>query len=451
LIGALSSIVGAQHVVTDPDVIASHCVDWTGRFRGGTTAVIRPANTAEVAAVVRCCIDHHVAIVAQGGNTGLVGGGVPLHGEVVVHLGRMNRVLAVDPVAASVQAQAGATIAAVHAAARQIGMRYAVDFGARDSATIGGSVATNAGGINFVRFGGTRDQLLGIEAVLGNGEVIRDVRALGKDNTGYWLPGLFCGSEGTLGIITEVVMRLRPLPEETVTALVGFGSTSTAVAAAQRWVAQLPEIEAVEYVTGAGVRLVCDVTGAAMPDGGAAAYVLVEAAGERGVVDRLGSVVGGDDGTLAVAVADGDAARTRLWRLREEHTAAINTLGPPHKLDVTVPQTVLAEFIDSVESVVHALRPTAAVWLFGHLGDGNIHVNITGLDAEDDAADHAVLRFVSELGGSISAEHGIGTAKVAALSLRRSPAELAAMRSIKQALDPHGVLNPHALLASADP
>jgi FAD/FMN-containing dehydrogenase len=390
-----------------------------------------------------------VPIVPQGGNTGLVGGGVPLHGEVVVNLGRMRAVLAVDASASTVHAQAGATLGAVQDAARSVGLRYAVDFGARGSATIGGTVATNAGGVNFLRFGGTRQQVLGIEAVLGSGEVVRDVRALGKDNTGYWLPGLLCGSEGTLGIITEVVVRLWPEPDHRVTALVGFSSSSHAVAAAQRWAVAVDDIEALEYMTAAGVALVSRIADIAPPAGDAAAYVLVEAAGDAVVADRIAGIVGADTGTVSVAVAESEARRAALWRYRDEHTPAINTVGVPHKLDVTVPPSGLAAFLDEVPVVVTALRPEATVWLFGHIGDGNVHVNITGLDINDHVADDAVLAMVARIGGSISAEHGIGTAKIAALGLRRTEAELAAMRAIKTALDPAGVLNPHALLRAA--
>lgn len=458
LLDALRAAVGGEHMVTDADVRAGYEVDWTGRFRGSTPAVVRPGSVREVAAVVTACRQHGHPLVVQGGNTGLVGGATPLHGELVVSLRRLGAVGPVDVAARQMRAEAGATLADVQRAAAAHGLRYTVDLGARDSATIGGTVATNAGGLNYVRFGGTREQLLGVQAVLGTGAVIDDLAGLGKDNTGYWLPGLLCGSEGTLGIVTAVQLRLRPMPAETVTALVAFGSVAEAVEAGQRWAAELDDVEALELMLADGVELVGRVAGLQAPCAGvdAEAYLLVECAGRAGVVDRVSAQL--DQGTVSgivdVAVATDATRRAALWRYREEHTPSIATLGVPHKMDVTVPLGRLTEFLGGVRAVVAGRAEGVRVWLFGHLGDGNIHVNVTGLDGpqldgewlEDQHVDDAVLAYVAELGGSISAEHGIGNAKVGALHLRRSPAEVATMRAIRVALDPDGVLNPHALL-----
>lgn len=455
LLGALRTAVGTEHVLIDADQRAGYEVDWTGRFRGATPAVVRPGSLHEVAAVVAACRNHGQPLVAQGGNTGLVGGATPLHGEVVVSLARLSTVGPVDVAARHLRAEAGATLAAVQRAAAAHGLRYAVDLGARDSATIGGTVATNAGGSNYVRFGGTREQLLGVQAVLGTGDVIDDLAGLGKDNTGYWLPGLLCGSEGTLGIVTAVQLRLHPRPAETVTALAAFDSVATAVDAGSRWGAELDEVEALELMLADGMDLVCRVTGARLPFVGVAAeaFVLVECAGPPGAADRLAAQLDGigGSGVVDLAVATDSSRRAALWRYREDHTPSIATLGVPHKMDVTVPLRRLTEFLGGVHAVVAAAAgpgERAAVWLFGHLGDGNIHVNVTGVDPEDQRVDDAVLAYVAGLGGSISAEHGIGKAKVGALHLRRSGDELSAMRAIRAALDPDRVMNPHALLPS---
>ena len=443
----LVDVVGAPHVVTDAEVLAPHVVDWTGRFRGHTAAMVRPGSTVEVAGVLDVCRRHHVAIVPQGGNTGMVGGSVPLAGELVLSTRRLDHVGPVDLAAEQLTAGAGATVEAVQHAAAAAGLRYAVDFGARGSATIGGSIATNAGGINLLRHGGTREQLVGVEAVLGTGDVISRLAGLVKDNTGYDLARLLCGSEGTLGVVTAARLRLVDAPDHTVTALVGFDTIAHAVDAVSAWRRATDVLDAAEIVLDAGVELVSTAFGYAPPfERPSAVYVLVEASAHDDPTGRLGDLVAAAVGVEQVAVADDAARRSALWRFREEHTAAIGTLGVPHKFDVTVPIGRLAEFMRDVPHVVTAVEPTATTWQFGHVGDGNIHVNVTGAAPEAEALDEQVLRFVVACGGSISAEHGIGTAKARWLPLDRSHGELAAMRAIKRALDPDGILNPGVLL-----
>ena len=440
-------VVGPAHVLVDADTRAGYEVDWTGRFRGSTPAVVRPADAAEVAAVLALCREHGVAIVAQGGNTGMVGGSVPLHGEIVMSLRRLQRIDPVDVAARQVSVGAGVTVADVQAAASAAGLRYAVDFGARATATIGGSIATNAGGINVLRYGGTREQLVGIEAVLGTGDRIERMGGLVKDNTGYHFPSLLCGSEGTLGIVTAGRLRLVNRYELAATALVAFDSIADAVDAVGMWSCTLDSLEAAEIVLDAGVRLVCGVLGLAAPfDRPWPAYVLVEAAGHDDPMDDLADAVAGVASVRDVAVATDGLRRQALWRLREEHTASIATVGVPHKFDVTLPMHALAEFLDGVPARVTASAAGARTWLFGHVGDGNIHVNVTGLAPDDERIDDVVLTYVAELHGSISAEHGIGTAKAQWLHLSRSSAEISAMRAIKRALDPDGLLNPAVLL-----
>lgn len=444
----LAEVVGDRFLVTDPDVLAPHVVDWTGRFRGHTTAMVRPGSTAEVAGVLDICRRHGVALVPQGGNTGMVGGSVPLAGELVLSTRRLDHVDEVDLAAKQLTAGAGATVETVQRAAAAAGLRYAVDFGARGSATVGGSVATNAGGINLLRYGGTREQLVGVEAVLGTGDVVSRLSGLVKDNTGYHLPGLLCGSEGTLGIVTAARLRLVDHHEHTVTALVGFGSAAVAIDAVSAWRRVTDVLDAAEIVLASGVELVAAAFGYPMPfDRPSEVYVLVEASAHDDPTGLLADLVASAPGVEQVAVADDPARRAALWRYREEHTAAINTVGVPHKFDVTVPISALAGFMASVPRVVAEVEPDARTFLFGHVGDGNLHVNVTGAEPDADVLDERVLRHVVACGGSISAEHGIGTAKARWLSLDRTAAELAAMRAIKRALDPAGILNPAVLLA----
>jgi len=443
----LRRIVGESHVVTDRDRCASFERDWTGRFVGTTPAVVRPGSAAEVEAVVALARRHRRALVPQGGNTGLVGGSVPLAGEVVVSTTRLDTLGAIDELTGQVTVGAGVTLATVQDEAAAAGLRYAVDLGARDRATVGGTVATNAGGVHVLRHGPTRAQLAGIQAVLGTGALVSHLGGLTKDNTGYDLAQLLCGSEGTLGIVTAVRLRLIPAPASTVTALVGFGSVARAVDAVAQLVRTVPELEVAELLLDDGLDLVCTTIGLPPPlPARYPAYVVLEAAGRRDPSAALAAAVLDlvDDEAVAVAIEPG--RRADLWRYREEHTPVINTIGPPHKLDVTLPLPALAAFIGDVPGVVRTVDPGARTWLFGHVGDGNVHVNVTGVDPGDEGVDDAVLRLVAERGGSISAEHGIGTAKRPWLGLARSAAELDAFRAIKAALDPDGIMNPNVLV-----
>jgi FAD/FMN-containing dehydrogenase len=451
---ALADVVGDAHVATDPEITRGYCVDWTGRYVGASPAVVRPSSTAEVAAVIGICREHGVAVVAQGGNTGLVGGGVPLVGELVLSLTRMASVANVDLVAGQVTAQAGSTIAQVQAAAgaSSSGLTYAVDLASRASATVGGTIATNAGGLRVVRFGDTRAQLLGIEAVLGDGSVVSHLGGLPRDNTGYDLAGLLAGSEGTLGIVTAARLRLVPVQPFRTTALLGFTSAFTAIDAVVGLRRTAPSIEALELFFRSGLELVCEMAGlqpplASLPD----AYLLVESSGPADPTDELSSAVSALVGVTDAAVTSDGPRRRALWQYRELHTEAISRVGIPHKLDVAIPLRALADFLVEVPHVVASVAPEARVFLFGHAADGNVHVNITGIPVDDLAVDDAVLRSVAERGGSISAEHGIGSAKRKWLHLNRSAAELAAMIAIKRALDPDGILNPNVLLSPVVP
>ncbi len=438
----------AAAVVTDPDRTASHVTDWTGRWHGHTPAVVRPRSTEDVRVIVQSARVHGVALVPQGGNTGLVGGSVPHAGEVVVDLRGLDHLGPIDVAARQVTVGAGVTLAAVARHAGAAGLAPGIDLASRDTATIGGMVATNAGGLHVLRYGAMRAQVLGVEAVLGTGAVVAaNLGGLVKDNTGYDLPGLLCGSEGTLGIVTAVRLRLVPRLVARVAALLGFGTVDEAVAALAV-LRDLPDLHAVEVVLDRGLRLVADHLGVRPPlDPLAPCALLVELAGATEVLtqlssalDRLGSSV------TASAVADDDAGRARLWRWREAHSEAAAALGIVHKADVTLPLSVLAAFVDEVPALVEAASPGATTLLYGHLGDGNVHVNVVGPAPDDEAALDAVLELVVARGGSVSAEHGIGVAKRAWLVRQRGAAAVDAMRAIKSALDPDGVLNPGVLL-----
>jgi FAD/FMN-containing dehydrogenase len=447
LLATLRDAIGPSHVITDPDRTAAAARDWTGRFVGHTDAVVRPGTTEEVAAVVRACGESGVAIVPQGGNTGLVGGGVPLAGELVLSLTRLIGLGPIDTSALQVTVGAGATLADVQRLAAGHDLAYGVDLAARETATIGGTIATIAGGVHVLRFGATRQQVLGVTAVLGDGSIVSHLAGLVKDNTGYDLAGLLCGSEGTLGIVTEARLRLVPRYEEVVVALVALDDVATAVDLVAQVRRSLASLSAAELFFDPGMQLVCASQQLAPPFPAAhPVYVLLEAMDHRDPTDALAVTLQQLAGVRDVAVARDRARREQLWSYRELHTLAINTLGPPHKLDVTLPHGSLARFVGEASTAVMAVEPAATVWMFGHVGDGNVHVNVTGVGPDNPAVDDVVLDLVAHHGGSISAEHGIGTAKKPWLHLNRSPSEIAAFRHIKNALDPHGILNPGALL-----
>jgi FAD/FMN-containing dehydrogenase len=314
-------------------------------------------------------------------------------------------------------------------------------------------VATNAGGNRVLRYGPMRHQVVGVEVVLADGSVLSHLGGLLKDNTGYDLAGLLVGSEGTLGVVTAARLRLVPRDTERTTAVLALRSVADAVEVAARLRDRLASLDAVEGIVQASLSLVADVLGlvppfAALPP----VALLVEVAGRADPTDELAGAVGAlGERVVDAVVATDDAARRRLWAWREGVAEAVARTGIPHKLDVTLPLARLDEFATRVPDVAATAAPGARCYLFGHLGDGNLHVNVLGVAPDDERVDDAVLRLVVELGGSISAEHGIGTAKQPWLALQRSAAELAAMAAIKHALDPAGVLNPHALLGVSPP
>src|ERR1700761_6215968 len=436
LLRSLAAIVGEPHVLTG-DATAGYAVDWTGRFAGHAPAVVRPRDTAEVAAVLALCTDAGLPVVPQGGNTGLVGGGVPRHGEVVLSLNRLNQLGPVDHEAAQVTAGAGITLRQV--ADADPGLDLGILIASRDSATVGGAVATNAGGLRVLRFGPMRAQLRGIEAVLADGTVVSHLAGLVKDNTGYDYPSLLAGSEGTLAVITAARLRLVPRLRDTVTALAGVSGLDEVHALAQRAVREVPGLVSAEFFTRTGLDILVAHAGLAPPlPGPTAADLLLEASGP-GALDDLAALIGDLPAAVGVSAAD----RRRLWSYRERHPEAAGFLGVPIKLDVSVPAAHWVRLASEVAAVVGAADPGARVITFGHVADGNVHVNIVPAAAADGRHEDAVFSFVASLGGSISAEHGIGALKAPWLHLARSAAERGLFARIRAAFDPARTLHPH--------
>lgn len=449
LADALRMIVGEAHVIDDRSVVASYESDWTGRFSGHACCVVRPASTAQVVEVVRVCASAGAAICIQGGNTGMVGGSVPVDEAVLLSLLRLAEIEPVDTVAGQVTVGAGATLASLQQVVRAEGLDVGVDFAARESCTIGGMVATNAGGERVLRYGTMRAQVVGIEAVFADGAVLSRLAGLPKDNTGYDVVSLLAGSEGTLAAITRLRLRLVPLLSARAVALVAVAGTAEAVAlvAAMRATSSL---EAAELFYSNGLALVRDHTRAPAPFAVAhPAYLLFECAGRDDPTDELLAALDLAGGLVLDAVVASDArGRAALWSYRESHTESISAVGVPVKLDVAVPLASFAEVCAALPGVVATVAPDARTILFGHVNEGNLHVNVLDALEADEAVTDAVLHLVASYGGSISAEHGVGRAKRDWLSLSRSAEEIAVMRAIKTALDPTGLLNPGVLFES---
>ena len=436
LLREFASVVGDAHVLTG-DATAGYAVDWTGRFRGHTPAALRPADTGEVAAVLGLCREAGVPVVPQGGNTGLVGGGVPRHGEVVLSLARLDRLGPVDADAAQVTAGAGVSLQRVADAdpALDLGVLIA----SRGSATAGGAIATNAGGLRVLRYGPMRAQVRGVTAVLADGTVVSHLAGLVKDNTGYDYPGLLAGSEGTLAVVTAARIQLVPRPAGLVTVIIGLGGPGEAHELAREALRTVRGLLSAEYFTRAGLDVLAEHAGL-VPPLQAPAFLLLEAAGP-GADDDLAAVAG----DRPVAVGTTAADRARLWACRERHPEAAGFLGVPLKLDVSVPAAHWARLASEVGAVARSADPGAQVISYGHVADGNLHVNVVPAAEADGRHEDAVFGFVASLGGSISAEHGIGALKARWLPLARSAQERALFARIRAAFDPDGILNPHVL------
>jgi len=456
LIDELVAITGDSHVTTDDQVVVGYCTDWTGHLGGLALAVVRPADAAEVAAVLSACVRHGVAVIPQGGNTGLVLGGVPdshiSTQVIIISTVRLNSIELVDELSGQMTVGAGATLADVQRAARAVGWEYAIDLAARDTATMGGTVATNAGGIHVIAYGMTRAQVIGIEAALPlpAPTLIEHLGGLAKDNTGYDLAGALTGSEGTLAIITAVRVKLHRPMGRTSLALIGTDSYDTALRLISSAVRPGVRVRAAELMDRFGLEITLKHIGQSSP--------LKQ---EHEVVVLLEIADGGDaSGFVTEELNDRDTViaieattQEQLWSLRERHTEAYSAfctqrgLPAPHKLDVSIPLSRLADCARLLSDRVSVHPEVVAFGMFGHAGDGNLHVQVCGPAADDESMADLILHTVAECGGSVSAEHGIGRMKAKWLSLSRSSDEIAVMRAIKGAWDPSGVMNPGVLFS----
>lgn len=461
--------VGAANVLTGPDA-ESYLTDWRGRYSGKAMAVVRPADTAQVAAVVKWCAENQVPIVPQGGNTSLCGAATPdsSGNAIVLSLARLNRIRAIDTDNDTLVAEAGCILQAVQQAARDADRLFPLSLAAEGSCTVGGNLATNAGGTQVLRYGNARDLTLGLEVVTANGEIWNGLRGLRKDNTGYDLRDLFIGSEGTLGIITAATLKLYPLPVAQCTALVALASVEDAVSllsVARKGFASA--LTGFELIAGHCLQLVTQCfEQQRMPFEGESArqpwYALLELSDSESADharERFETVIGQaiESGlVLDAVIAENMTQSKALWHLRESIPLAEKMMGKSIKHDVSVPVSHMAEFVRTTDEALQAQFPGIEHVTFGHLGDGNLHYNVARgqaytedeLLANQDAVYQLVHDSVYRFGGSISAEHGVGQLKRDVLPQYKDPVEMALMHRLKQALDPAGIFNPGKVLAS---
>ncbi|MDE2398101.1 MAG: FAD-binding oxidoreductase [Burkholderiales bacterium] len=464
LLAALRAAVGPTQVLTEGD-LSAYELDWRRRWRGRAGAVVRPGSTAEVAAVVRACAAAGTAIVPQGGNTGLVGGGIPdpSGSQVLLSLGRMNRIRGVDTANLTLVAEAGCVLQSVQQAAAERGLLFPLSLAAEGSCTLGGNLSTNAGGTQVLRFGNARELCLGLEVVTAEGEVWDGLSGLRKDNTGYDLRDLFIGAEGTLGILTAATLKLFPAPRARVTALAAsptlarcvellglaqarLGAGLTAFEVMGRFALELVERHFPALprpLAPAPWAVLLEFSASDDEDSARAAFeALLAEALDKGLID---------DAALAASLAQGQA----MWQLRESIPLAQAAEGVNIKHDIALPVSAVAAFVEATDAALTAQYPGARIVNFGHLGDGNLHYNLQVpeggdgerfLDENEPAVNRIVFDAVVARGGSISAEHGIGALKRDELAARKSPVALALMRRIKRALDPQGLMNPGRVL-----
>jgi FAD/FMN-containing dehydrogenase len=451
LFPALAEVVGHTHVLIEPELRAPYERDCTGRYTGAASVVVRPGTGAEVAAVLRRCAQYAAAVVPQGGNTGLVGGGVPRGGEVLVSLRRLSEIGEVDQTTGYLLAGAGATLADVQAAAQRAGWELPLDLGARDAATVGGLVATDAGGAMALAHGTMRQRVAGLAAVLPSGAPVQRLSGLRKDNAGYAWPQLMIGSEGTLGIITAALLRLVPRRAARVAALFSVADVDRAMQLMLTLRGRVPSLEVADVFFDEGVSVVERMLdGVRLPlSGRAPCYVIVECAGHSDPTPELAAgVAAAEELILDQAAAEDTAGRQALWQMREAIPDAVVRAGISAKADVAVPLPALARFTRELRHEIEALAPDAEIVLWGHLGDGNLHVNVLGADHASAAIEERVLGMAAGVGGTISAEHGVGVSKAHHLDLVRSPEELGLLRAIKTAIDPDARMNPGVVFPS---
>jgi FAD/FMN-containing dehydrogenase len=460
VLNALKALLGEGGWSQDVDRLAPKLIEWRGRWPGHTPLLVLPRNTDEVSQIVRLCAEAGVAITPQGGNTGLVGGQIP-QGEILLSLEKMRTVREVETFDDVIVVEAGVTLSAVHEAAQAAGRHFPLSLASEGSATIGGLVSTNAGGTAVLRYGPMRDLVLGLEAVLPDGRIWHGLKRLRKDNTGYDLKQLLIGAEGTLGIVTAASLKLFPILPSRATAMVGLSSPHAAIALLALAKEQTGgAVEAFELMGRLGVSLALkNIPGLREPLGQVQDwYVLIEtASGEPGAaeaaLERL-LAMALDQALIADAVLAQDQTQAKaLWAIRESQSAAQRPEGVAWKHDVSVPVSQVAAFIDEANAAVTAMVPACRIVAFGHVGDGNVHYDVIVPEGGDGEA-HAALRdqgaktvhdIVARRGGSISAEHGLGTMKSVEALRYKSDLEVETLRAIRLAMDPKRILNPRVL------
>jgi D-lactate dehydrogenase (cytochrome) len=465
LIERIRGIVGGAGLITAPGEFAPYAIDWRKRYVGKPFAVVRPASTAEVAQVVRACSDTRTAIVPQGGNTGLCGAATPdaSGSQIVLNLSRMHRVRAIDARNNTVTVEAGCVLANLQKAAEEAGRLFPLSLAAEGSCEIGGNLSTNAGGTAVLRYGNARELALGLEVVLPTGEIWDGLRGLRKDNTGYDLKQLFIGAEGTLGVITAAVLKLFPQPKSRATAVVALQNPEKALTLLERALDACGErLTALELFSDFCLSLVLKHfrdTAAPFPRR-FPHYVLMELSdtqpgeGARTLAESVLEEALEKKEILDAAVAQSETQARAFWSLREFISEAQAHEGPNIKHDVSIPISRIAEFISATDAELARAHPGVRMVTFGHLGDGNLHYNVSppeGTPAAVFAKESAAINLmvhdnVARFGGSISAEHGLGQLKREEIRRYKSPLELELMRKIKRALDPHGIMNPGKVL-----
>jgi FAD/FMN-containing dehydrogenase len=440
----LAEIVGAAQVSTDPDVLAGRSVDHTGRYLGHASVLVRPATGDEVAAVLRTCRDAGAYVTVQGGRTSLVAGTVPEHDDVLLSTERLRDVGDVDTVERRIHVGAGVTLAQVQRAASAEGLVFGVDLAARDSATVGGMASTNAGGLRTVAYGNMGDQVLGLDVALPDGSVVHRHSQVRRDNTGYDLGSLFIGAEGTLGVITGLDLRLHPSPSHRVTAICGFADLAALIETGRTF-RDLAGIAALELIDARASALTAEHLGVAAPVDGAW-QLLIELTGDTDQTERVADAL--EDARLLgePAVGVDVNAQQRLWQVRESVAEVLGVYGPPLKFDVSLPLSAIESFAAESAELVATHAPDAIPVLFGHIGEGNLHLNLLRCAPE---AEHelysAMMDLIARSGGNVSSEHGVGTRKRDYVAMSRTDADIAAMRTVKAAFDPTGFLNPAVL------
>jgi D-lactate dehydrogenase (cytochrome) len=462
LLARFAAIVGEKYAITDPDIQAPYLIEQRNMFQGHTPVVLRPANTAEVSAIAKLANETGTPIVPQGGNTGLVGGQIPLHDEVVLSLNRLDRIREIDPTSNTITCEAGVTLQHTREAAAEVDRLYPQLLPSEGSCTIGGNLSTNAGGTAAIAHGIARSHVLGIEVVLADGRVMNNLNKLKKDNTGYDLKNLFIGAEGTLGIITAAVLRLVPRPRSVETAFAGIKSPEAALellGIATEHTAG--GVTSFEIMTRRGIELVLEhgqsVRGPLSSSHEWYALIELSSQQREGLRDVMEEILaeGMEKGLVFDAtIADSIEQAKMYWRIRELFGEVQKHAGGSIKHDVSVPVAAVPAFIKEANEAVVKLIPGARPLPFGHLGDGNIHYNVTqpvGADKAEylkrwDDVNAAVFAVVKKFGGSISAEHGVGVVKRDLLPSVKDPVALELMHSLKAMLDPKGILNPGKVL-----